>query len=310
MTTKIFGSVSTQRSLPIIYPTIKHFNSPSGSAPEAPPSCRRGKVRHSHLAFLRSTSSTYSFPPGTKYPPCLPDNLDFKRIGFVALPQPLPLPPPPSESYPHSDGPVNMASPSPPHPTPLSPPRVLLQRLLLTRTDAPSGSVTTSTISVETIEQIRRHCQTLAGLRRRRLSATPPAAGKPSVNNGETRRSDNEATDPPPEGPASFRDVGDDVIKINNEEEEEAEEESDVLLALSESSPSAAGSVSCDDDQAELKETQSESKQQATVIPSKAAEEDEGVDDGGTSSDESVIQLQVRHFHFRCMLIKDLCCCF
>ncbi|KAM4539996.1 GON-4-like protein [Odontesthes bonariensis] len=276
------------RSLPVIYPTIKHFNSPSGSAPEAPPSCRRGKVRHSHLAFLRSASSTYSLPPGTKYPTRLPDNLDFKRIGFVALSQPLP--PLPPLSYPHSDGPINMASPSLPHPTPLSPPRVFLQRLLLTRTDAPADSITSSTVSVETTEQIRGHCQTLAGLRRRRLSTTPPAAGKPSVNKEETRRSDNEATGPPPEDPASFRVMGDDVIKINNKEEDEVEEESDLLLALSESSPSAAGSVSCDDDQADLKETQSE--QQATVIPSKAVEEDEGVDDGGTSSDESVIQLQ------------------
>uniref|UniRef100_A0A3P9IAA2 CASP8-associated protein 2 n=1 Tax=Oryzias latipes TaxID=8090 RepID=A0A3P9IAA2_ORYLA len=69
------------RSLPIIYLSVKHLNSPSGAIPDAPASCRKGKPRQSQLAVLRSASITYSFLPGSKYPPRLPANLDFKRIG-------------------------------------------------------------------------------------------------------------------------------------------------------------------------------------------------------------------------------------
>uniref|UniRef100_H2L7R1 CASP8-associated protein 2 n=1 Tax=Oryzias latipes TaxID=8090 RepID=H2L7R1_ORYLA len=69
------------RSLPIIYLSVKHVNSPSGAIPEAPAPCRKGKPRQSQLAVLRSASVTYSFLPGSKYPPRLPANLDFKRIG-------------------------------------------------------------------------------------------------------------------------------------------------------------------------------------------------------------------------------------
>ncbi|KAM9738637.1 uncharacterized protein gon4la isoform 1-T1 [Menidia menidia] len=271
------------RSLPVIYPTIKHFNCPSGSAPEAPPSCRRGKARQSHLAFLRS-SSTSSFPPGTKYPPRLPTNLDFRRMGFVALQQPLPEAS--SDSCALSDNPVNVPPPSPPHP--LSPPRVLLQRLLLTRTDTPADGTTASAVSLEIVEQIRRHSRTLAGLRRRRPSAPPPAAGKPRLNQRETRGSHDEATAPPPEITAPFQEMGKDVISIYKEEGV-VEEEGDILLALSESSPSATGSVTNNNDPADHKETQSESEQEVTVLPSKG---DKNADDGGTSSDESVVQLQ------------------
>ncbi|XP_037330678.2 GON-4-like protein isoform X2 [Pungitius pungitius] len=75
------------RSLPAIFASIKD-NSPSGSASKAPPPSQ------THLTLLRSSSDTYSFPPGTSYPPRLPKNLDFRRIGFV-LQHPLPraLPP-------------------------------------------------------------------------------------------------------------------------------------------------------------------------------------------------------------------------
>ncbi|XP_068423199.1 GON-4-like protein isoform X1 [Clinocottus analis] len=63
------------RSLPAIYTSIQDYNGPSGSASRAPPPC--------HLTLLRSPSDTYSFPPGTRYPPRLPKHLDFRRIGFV-----------------------------------------------------------------------------------------------------------------------------------------------------------------------------------------------------------------------------------
>ncbi|KAM6899971.1 GON-4-like protein [Xenentodon cancila] len=241
------------RSLPVIYPTIKHFNSPSGPAPEAPASCRRGKPRQSHLAFLRSTSSTYTFSPGTKYPPRLPKNLDFKRIGFVALQQPLSPPRPDSSTCPLSDSPVNASSPSPPPPPQsLSPPRVLLQRLLLSRIDTPANIIANSTVSTATIEQIKTHKQTLAGLRRRKISCSPPASEQPSLNNArEKTRSDNEANSAPLGGIASFHEILDD---IGRNEEEEVEEESDVLLALSESSPSDTEGVLCDDDLGDPKE--------------------------------------------------------
>ncbi|XP_042291737.1 GON-4-like protein [Thunnus maccoyii] len=276
------------RSLPVIYPTIKHFNSPSGSAPETPPASRCVRARQSHLTFLRSTSNTYSFPAGTRYPPRLPPNLDFRRIGFVLLQQPLP---PPSSSSP----------PPPPRPRctrALSPPRVLLRHLLL-KTEA---DITTSTVSMTTREQIRRHYQTLAGLRRRRL-ALPPAE-KSTLNGGGGARSDEEEalTPPPiPEGPAPSQvelQQGDDVINVGGEEdddvkeEEDEEEESDVLLALSESS----SSVAPDDDLPDPEEAESDSEQEVTLTPQRAAAgEEEEDEDGGMSSDESgasILQLQ------------------
>ncbi|XP_070840603.1 GON-4-like protein [Chaetodon trifascialis] len=273
------------RSLPVIYPTIKCYNSPSGSTPEAPPPCRSGGARQSHLTFLRSASETYSFPPGTRYPPCLPKNLDFKRIGFLLLQQPLH--PPPPDSSPPTDGQVS--SPPPPPPSKpcchgaLSPPRVL-HRLLLSRTDTPTDITTTSSISMTIREQIRRHNRTLASLRRRKR-----------------RRNGEEVATPPPESVAASQvevQESDDVIGMSGEEEEEKEEreeeeeeESEVLLALSESSPSSTGGVTPDAEEAE-----SESEQEVTAprAATAAAEEEEG-DDEETSSYESspsVLQLQ------------------
>ncbi|CAJ1084278.1 GON-4-like protein isoform X1 [Xyrichtys novacula] len=136
-----------QRSLPVIYPTVKLYNSPSWSDPDALPPCRPGGPRHSHLTFLRPASLTYSYAPGTRYPPRLPKNLDFRRIGFLQLNQPLP--PTPSDSSPCSllaDGQVY--SPSPP-------PQVIDPNL--------------------TRERIRRHYQTLTSLRRRGLSSEEAA---------------------------------------------------------------------------------------------------------------------------------------
>ncbi|KAK2830975.1 hypothetical protein Q5P01_018906 [Channa striata] len=252
------------RSLPVIYMTIKHYNTSPGSALEAPPPCKWNRPRQSHLTFLRSASSTYAFPPGIKYPPCIPKYLDFRRIGFVLLQQPLPPPCTDSSLLPE-DLLHPPSSPSPPATSPftcspraLSPPRVLLRRLLLTRTDPPSVDIT-SKVSMATREQIFRHYQTLTGLRRRR-----------------------EYEDPVP----SQVKVGDDGIRIKNVEGEgeeikaevEQEEESEVLLTLSESSSSATGSVIHEDDLAEPEEGDSE-------------REDDDDDDGRTSSDESSVSV-------------------
>ncbi|XP_076610154.1 GON-4-like protein [Chaetodon auriga] len=273
------------RSLPVIYPTIKCYNSPSGSTPEAPPPCRPGGARQSHLTFLRSASETYSFPPGTRYPPCLPKNLDFKRIGFLLLQQPLP--PPPPDSSPPSERQVNSPPPPPPSkpccPGALSPPRVL-HRLLLSRTDTPTDITTTSSISMTIREQIRRHNQTLASLRRRKR-----------------RRSGEEVVTPPPEGVAASQvevQESDDVIRMSGEEEEEKEEEeeeeSEVLLALSESSPSSPGGVTPDAEGAESESEREVTPSRAAAAAAAAEEEEEG-DDGETSSYESslsILQLQ------------------
>ncbi|XP_039978048.1 GON-4-like protein isoform X2 [Xiphias gladius] len=305
------------RSLPVIYPTIKHYNTRPGSAPEVPPPYRGGRPRQSHLTFLRSASNTYSFPPGTRYPPRLPKHLDFRRIGFVLLQQPLP--PPPANSSTLPDGEVDPSPPTPPSPQKpcfpraLSPPRVLLHRLLLTRTDTPTDIITTSTVPMTTTEQIRCHYQTLAGLRRRgrkrRLSSSPPEEEKTTLNRGGATSDEEALTLLPPEGltPSQVEvEEDDDVVRKNEEgrkEEVEEEDESEVLLALSESSSSAAGSVAHDDDLANLKDAESESEQEVTLTPSRAAEEggadndDDDDDDGGTSSDESgvsVLQLQER----------------
>ncbi|XP_040909821.1 GON-4-like protein isoform X1 [Toxotes jaculatrix] len=298
------------RSLPVIYPTIKCYNAPPGSAPEAPPPCRWSRPRQSHLTFLRSASNTYSFPPGTRYAPRLPKQLDFRRIGFVLLQQPLPLPP--ADSSPLSDGQVDPSSHPPPPPShktccpqALRPPRVLLHRLPLTRTDNPADIIIPSTVSMTTTEQIRRHYQTLVVLRRkgrkRRSSSSPPEKEKPALNRGGMR-SDKEALTPPPppppEGPTPSQvEVVDDIIRINEErkEEEQEEEESEVLLVLSESSSSTAGSVTHDDDMVDPEEVGSESEQEVTLTPSRAAEGESDGDDGETSSDESrasVLQLQ------------------
>ncbi|RVE67145.1 hypothetical protein OJAV_G00114070 [Oryzias javanicus] len=221
------------RSLPIIYLAVKHFNGPSGSVPEAPASCRKGKPRHSQLAVLRSASVTYSFPAGSEYPPRLPANLDFKRMGFVLV-QPPPPPSPASKSCP------------PPASSP-SPPRVLLHRLPLPKTDTFSPS----TVSTVTTEKIRGHMQTLAGLRRRR---SPSWRVKPSLKERK--------------GSASFQKKSIDVLGTN-EEERKVESESS---RGSRDSPHPKGA---------------ESEHEVTVTLSRSGEEEEICGDGETSSDES-----------------------
>ncbi|XP_013125941.3 LOW QUALITY PROTEIN: GON-4-like protein [Oreochromis niloticus] len=216
------------RSLPVIYPTIRDYNS---SASNIPTPFRWTGARQSQLTSPHSASSSYSFPPGTRYPPRLPQNLDFRRIGFVLLNQPHN---PPSPDY----------APSTP-----TPPRVLLHRLLLTRTESPTD-ISTATVSMATREQIRHYSQKLAALRRRgreHKSFTPPSC----------------------DDPTSRQVTGDDVIRTDEEEEEEG----DIILVLSESSPSAAGSVSVSDD---VQEVGSESKEDGILTPPRGAEEDSG----------------------------------
>ncbi|XP_050925660.1 GON-4-like protein isoform X2 [Lates calcarifer] len=244
------------RSLPVIYPIIKHYNAPPGATPEASPPCRGGRPRQSHLTFLRS-SPTYSFPPGTRYPPRLPHNLDLRRIGFVLLQQPLPSPPP-SDS---SRSPGRQVDPPSSSPPTLSPPQVLLRRLLLTSTDAPAD-ITSSTVSMTTTERIRRHYQTLAGLkRRRRRTSQPLTEEKLPLNRGGVTLT------PPPESPTPSQvEEDDDVIRMNEEEEED---EGEVLLALSESSSSATGSVAHEDDLADPKEAEPE---EVMLTPSRGGE--------------------------------------
>ncbi|XP_053302865.1 GON-4-like protein [Pleuronectes platessa] len=274
------------RSLPVIFPTIKRYNAPCGSTPEAPPTCRGSRPRQSHLTFLRSASNKYSFPSGTRYPPRLPKDLDFKRIGFVMLQQPLP--PSPADSSPLPDGQVYPSCPATLSPHKLLPQALSPSRVLLTRTTAAGAPATA--------QQIRRHYRTLAGLRRR----------EKHTMNGEAVRSNVEALapPPPPEGPAPSP-VGveedDDVNSVNMEEEEE---ESEFLLALSESSSSAAGSVANLEDVADPEEEESESEQDVTQTLWRAEEDeeeggggggDDDDDDGVKSSDESrasVLQLQ------------------
>ncbi|KAM6974312.1 GON-4-like protein [Tautogolabrus adspersus] len=223
-----------QRSLPVIYPTIKKYNS---STLEAPPPCKSAAARHSHLTFLRSASHTNNFPPGTKYPPRLPKNLDFRRVGFLQLNQTLPLPPSDSSQL------------------PLHPPKALLQRPLPSHTDPHAEIINTSAVSMTTREQISRHNKTLASLRRR------------------GRSSKDAVIPPPPEGPAPSRQEipeRDDVLRTN---EEELEEESEVVLALSESSPGSAGSVTPDNEHDGPVEAESEYEQEVTSTLSRAAEE-------------------------------------
>ncbi|PWA33385.1 hypothetical protein CCH79_00014074 [Gambusia affinis] len=254
------------RSLPVIYPIIKLFNSPPGSSPEAPASSRRGKTRH--LAQLRSS---YSFPSGTRYPPRLPQNLDFRRIGFFLL-QPQPAASPQDAS----EGPADRAS------------HVLLKRLLLSRKEQNSDIIITSTISLPTTEQIKYHSRTLAGLRRRssrRRKTRPcaPAAGKPSLKEVASSQSS-----------ASCVDAGDEDEATA---EEELEEESDVLLVLSESSPS----VSHDDDddlpglsesEPQRKAAEDEDEEEAQQQEKFSSEETEEEEDDGQRESEDVVFAQ------------------
>ncbi|TKS89253.1 GON-4-like protein GON-4 -like protein [Collichthys lucidus] len=216
-----------KRSLPVICPIIKHYNSPSGSSTEAPPPCRSGGARQSYLS-----SDTCSFPHGTRYPPRLPKHLDFRRIGFLQQP----LPPP----HPLHDGQVD-SSPLPEGQVDSSP----LCRLLMSRTNSPADIITTSSLSMTTREQITQHYQTLTSLRRREELPLP---GGPALSQVELQERD-------------------DVIRMSDEEkraEQEEEEESEVLLALSESSASSTGSVALDDNLADPEEAESETEQEVT----------------------------------------------
>ncbi|XP_077937206.1 GON-4-like protein isoform X2 [Gasterosteus aculeatus] len=265
------------RSLPAIFTSIKDNNSQSGSASNAPPSCQ------THLTLRRASSDTYSFPPGTSYPPRLPKNLDFRRIGFV-LQQPLPRTPPPAslpDSTPLTDQRV-WSSPVPDPKVGSSPPRapshgILLRRLLFSRTDAPDVIVTASPVTMTIRERIRGHSQTLTSLRRKSVLPAEELNGREASGGVE-------AVTTPPEGHASPQGVGQESDVISTKNEEEAEEHTDVLLVLSESSHSSTGSELS----ANPEEAESEKEQEVTRTPCAANSDD----DGETSSDESFLLLQ------------------
>ncbi|XP_070701971.1 GON-4-like protein [Pempheris klunzingeri] len=247
------------RSLPVIYPTIKHYNDPSGPVPQTPPPSKSGRARQSHLTFLRLAPPAYSFPPGARYPPHLPKHLDFRRIGFVLVQQPLPDPDPLPDGQRCGKSKESAGHRHPPRrrpclvdPSPVPP-------------DIPSD-ITTSTVSITTRERIRRHYQTLSSLRRRRDEET----GTPAP--------------PPLEGPVPSQvevQEGNDVIRMSEEEEEE--EEGEVLLALSESSSSSTGSVAPDDELADPQEAESDGGE---VTSSRAAGGDEDEDDEQQEEEE------------------------
>lgn len=113
-----------------------------------------------------------------------------------------------------------------------------------------------------TTERIRRHYQTLAGLkRRRRRTSQPLTEEKLPLNRGGVTLT------PPPESPTPSQvEEDDDVIRMNEEEEED---EGEVLLALSESSSSATGSVAHEDDLADPKEAEPE---EVMLTPSRGGE--------------------------------------
>ncbi|KAF7646551.1 hypothetical protein LDENG_00185790 [Lucifuga dentata] len=194
------------RSLPVIYPVIKQFNSPSGSAHKPLTSVKLTRSRQSHLTFLRSAARKCSFPAGTRYPPRLPACLQLRRIGFLLMQHPLSPPPDSSSSSLLSPGqpdsciqltPVTSPlSHSPPPaqtpPTLCSPqlsqnrPRVLLQHLLLMAdgkgADDSNVTVTTRT---STRERIVHHYRTFTSLRRSRLPWLQPIAMEKQEKDGQ-----------------------------------------------------------------------------------------------------------------------------
>ncbi|XP_053717509.1 GON-4-like protein isoform X1 [Synchiropus splendidus] len=85
-----------QRSVPVIYSFIRLYNADSAATPFTPHSL-------SQRTLLRSVHSC-AFPPGTQYPPRLPAQLRFKRIGFVPVPGP--------EALCRPDGPMATLPPS------------------------------------------------------------------------------------------------------------------------------------------------------------------------------------------------------
>ncbi|KAM8840181.1 uncharacterized protein AB9W97_001113 isoform 2-T2 [Spinachia spinachia] len=271
------------RSLPAIFTSIKDNNSPSVSAFKAPPPCQ------THLNLLPSSSDIYSFPPGTSYPPRLPKNLDFRRIGFVLQPPLHQAPPPaslpdstPSTNQQVCSSPVNDqqvdSSPIPDGKIGSSPPRalspgILLRRLLLSRTDTPVVIVTTSLVSMTIKERIRGHSRTLTSLRRKSVSPAEELNGSGAITSVE---------EAPPEGHAPSHGEGqrDDVVSTRNEDEEDTE----VLLVPSEPHSSTGSELSINPEEAE-----SEREQAVTRTPSAA---DSDKDDGETSSDDSFLLLQ------------------
>ncbi|XP_070996276.1 GON-4-like protein [Oncorhynchus clarkii lewisi] len=77
-----------RRSLPYIYEAIRELNSSPDT--EAMSACQSKKAPLVTLLFSSSRTLDYSFPPGTRYPPQLPDSLSFQRCGFRRWHRPPP----------------------------------------------------------------------------------------------------------------------------------------------------------------------------------------------------------------------------
>uniref|UniRef100_A0A4W5QDI7 GON-4-like protein n=1 Tax=Hucho hucho TaxID=62062 RepID=A0A4W5QDI7_9TELE len=77
-----------RRSLPYIYEAIRELNSSPDI--EAMSACQSKKAPLITLLFSSSRTLDYSFPPGTRYPPQLPDSLSFQRCGFRRWHRPPP----------------------------------------------------------------------------------------------------------------------------------------------------------------------------------------------------------------------------
>ncbi|XP_045077903.1 GON-4-like protein isoform X2 [Coregonus clupeaformis] len=77
-----------RRSLPYIYEAIRELNSSPDT--EAMSACQSKKAPLVTLLFRSSRTLDYSFPPGTRYPPQLPDSLSFQRCGFRRWHRPPP----------------------------------------------------------------------------------------------------------------------------------------------------------------------------------------------------------------------------
>ncbi|XP_056154021.1 GON-4-like protein [Lampris incognitus] len=238
------------RSLPVIYPSIKQFNSPSGSAPQPIMTSRPSRVRRSHRALLRS-GRKYSFPTGTRYPPRLPDNLDFQRMGFVLIQSPGPSPslpappkPPAPRSFSPSLGPLHRPRAPPTSNTEITQcsPHVLLHRL--PKIDSARGDSASPAVMSQVRERITWHYRTFASLRRRPLSPSPPLPDTRADRWSRSAliREDNHRLPPLPT-PSQQESERDEQRESEGEQEEGGSEVDMPLLALSESSCSPVGST-------------------------------------------------------------------
>uniref|UniRef100_UPI003AAB0102 uncharacterized protein n=1 Tax=Centroberyx gerrardi TaxID=166262 RepID=UPI003AAB0102 len=319
------------RSLPVIYPSIKQFNGPSGSAPRPVTTAKLTRSRRSHRAFLRPGRKC-GFPAGTRLPPRLPAGLELQRMGFVFVQQPdasrgLPGAPPPAavvsdqliEPSSWTDPPPSSPSRTPPPSNPpepcaqtpppsrsqitQNPPRILLSRLLPSAGveggggggDSPSAAVSS------TRERINSYYRMFAGLRKRpRSPRLPPPPGADGKEN---------CISPPPPPPLPSEDKSTQTGRPRRRRDDEGGGEGPASCQLE------GGAVVMVKEEEEEKEeeedeeeeecgdvqmpllalSESEEEQEVMLTPPsptrREGEEDDDDEDGGTSSDESTLSV-------------------